>query len=67
MQRPRPRPCLAPSNQPDFASDLDKGRSICGYIFSLCDSAVSCKTSLQFVTALSTTEAGYVLATKEVK
>jgi hypothetical protein len=39
----------------DFAGDLDKRRSISGYVFSLYGSAVSWRASLQFVTALSTT------------
>jgi hypothetical protein len=51
----------------DFAGDLDKRRSISGYVFSLCGSAVSWRASLQFVTALSTTEAEYVSATEGVK
>jgi hypothetical protein len=51
----------------DFAGDLDKRRSISGYVFSLCGSAVSWRASLQSVTALSTTEAEYVLATEGVK
>ena len=51
----------------DYAGDLDKRRSISGYIFSLCGSAVSWKASLQSVTALSTTEAEYISATEGVK
>lgn len=51
----------------DFAGDLDKRHSISGYAFSLCGSVVSWRASLQSVTALSTTEAEYVLATEGVK
>ncbi|PWZ27601.1 Retrovirus-related Pol polyprotein from transposon TNT 1-94 [Zea mays] len=51
----------------DFDGDLDKRRSISGYVFSLCSSAVSWRASLQSVTALSTTEAEYVSATEGVK
>lgn len=51
----------------DFAGDLDKRRSISGYVFSLCSSAMSWRALLQSVTALSTTEAKYVSATKRVK
>jgi hypothetical protein len=40
----------------DFAGNLDKRRSIFGYVFSLLGSAVSWRTSLQSITALSTTE-----------
>jgi hypothetical protein len=41
----------------DFAGDLDKIRSISGYVFSLCGSTVSWRASLQSITALSTTKA----------
>lgn len=51
----------------DFAGDLDKRRFISGYIFSLYGSIVSQRASLQSVTALSTTEVEYVLATEGVK
>jgi hypothetical protein len=51
----------------DFAGDLDKRRSMSGYVFSLCGSAVSWRASLQSITALSTTEAEYVSATEGVK
>jgi hypothetical protein len=51
----------------DFDGDLDKRRSISGYVFSLCSSAVSWRASLQSVTALSTTEAEYVSPTEGVK
>jgi hypothetical protein len=51
----------------DFVGDLNMRRSISGYVFSLCGSAVSWRASLQFVTALSTTEAEYVSATEGVK
>jgi hypothetical protein len=51
----------------DFAGDLDKRRSISGYVFSLCGSAVSWRASLQSVTALSTTEAECISATGGVK
>jgi hypothetical protein len=50
----------------DFAGDLDKRCSISGYVFSLCGSTVSCRASLQSVTALSNTEAEYVSATEGV-
>jgi hypothetical protein len=51
----------------DFAGDFDKKRSIFGYVFSLCGSAVSWRASFQSVTALSTTEAEYVSATEVIK
>lgn len=40
----------------DYAGNLDKRRSLSGYMFFLCGSAVSWKASLQSVVALSTTE-----------
>jgi hypothetical protein len=51
----------------DYGSDLDKGRSISAYIFSLCAGAISWKVSLQSITTLSTAEAEYVAATEDVK
>jgi hypothetical protein len=51
----------------DFAGDLDKRRSISGYVFSLCGSVMSWRALLQSITALSTTEAKYVSTTKRVK
>jgi hypothetical protein len=51
----------------DFAGDLDKRRSISSYVFSLCGFVVSWRASLESVTALSTTEAEYVSATKGIK
>jgi len=41
----------------DYGGDLDRRRSISGYIFTLCEGAISWKASLQSITALSTTEA----------
>ena len=51
----------------DFAGDLDKMRSITGYIYTLCGGAVSWKASLQSVVALSTTEAEYIALSETVK
>ncbi|KAF2308887.1 hypothetical protein GH714_022772 [Hevea brasiliensis] len=41
----------------DFARDLDKRRSLTGYLFTLSGSAISWKATLQDIVALSTTEA----------
>ncbi|KAF2302353.1 hypothetical protein GH714_034559 [Hevea brasiliensis] len=41
----------------DFAGDLDKSRSLTGYLFTLSKSAISWKATLQAIVALSTTEA----------
>ena len=51
----------------DYAGDLDKRRSISGYIFTMCGGAISWKASLQSIAALSTTEAEYIAATEGVK
>ena len=51
----------------DYAGDLDKRRSLTGYVFTLGGSAVSWKASLQPVVALSTTEAEYIAVTEVIK
>ena len=51
----------------DYAGDLDKRRSLTGYIFTLSGSAISWKATLQSTIALSTTEAEYMAATEAVK
>jgi len=51
----------------DYAGDLDRRRSLSGYIFTLCNSAISWKATLQSIVALSTTEAEYISATEGMK
>ena len=51
----------------DYAGDLDRRRSISGYIFTMCAGDISWKASLQFIAALSTTEAEYIAAIERVK
>lgn len=51
----------------DYGGDLDRRRSLSGYIFTLCNSAISWKATLQSIAALSTTEAEYISATEGVK
>nr|GEX07431.1 retrovirus-related Pol polyprotein from transposon TNT 1-94 [Tanacetum cinerariifolium] len=51
----------------DYASDLDARKSLSSYIFSHCGSAISWYSSLQAITALSITEAGYISSTEGVK
>ena len=51
----------------DFAGDLDRRRSVTGLVFTLCGGAVSWKSTLQSVVALSTTEAEYIALTEAVK
>ena len=51
----------------DFAGSVDTRRSQSGYIFTMYGAAVSWKSSLQSVVALSTTEAEYIALTSAVK
>ncbi|GKC49135.1 retrotransposon protein, putative, ty1-copia subclass [Tanacetum coccineum] len=51
----------------NYAKDPDKGRSINGYAFLVQGCAVSWKGMLQYVVALSTTEAEYMALTEAVK
>ena len=51
----------------DFSGDLDKRRSLTGYLFTLFGNIVSWKACLQPVVALSTTEAEYVALTEATK
>lgn len=51
----------------DYAGDLDKRRSLSGYVFTLGNCAVSWKSTLQATIALSTTEAEYMAVTEAVK
>ncbi|KAL6347578.1 hypothetical protein AAG906_026104 [Vitis piasezkii] len=47
----------------DFASDLDKRRSLTKYVFIVGGCAISWKTALQTTVALSTTETEYMTIT----
>ncbi|XP_070008078.1 secreted RxLR effector protein 161-like [Nicotiana sylvestris] len=51
----------------DYAGDLDKRRSLTGYVFTLSGSVISWKETLQSVVALSTAEAKYIVITEAVK
>ncbi|KAK9076575.1 hypothetical protein SSX86_004909 [Deinandra increscens subsp. villosa] len=51
----------------DFAKDLDKFRSITGYVFLLFGNLVSWRATLQGVVALSSTEAEYMALTEAMK
>lgn len=51
----------------DYAGDLDKRRSLTGYVFTLSGSVISWKATLQSVVSLSTTEAEYMAITEAVK
>jgi hypothetical protein len=51
----------------DYAGDLDKRRSLTGFVFTLSGCAISWKATLQSIVLLSTTEAEYMAATEAVK
>lgn len=51
----------------DYTGDLNRRRSIIGYLFNYGGGLVSMKATLQYIVALSTTMAEYIVATKIVK
>ncbi|XXG58369.1 hypothetical protein AAC387_Pa04g0693 [Persea americana] len=51
----------------DFVGDLDRRRSLTGYVFTFASGAISWKAALQSKAVLSTTEAEYMAATEAVK
>lgn len=51
----------------DYATDLDKRRSVTGFVFKVGGNIISWKSSLQSVVALSTTEAEYMALTEAAK
>ena len=51
----------------DYAGELDKRRSLTGYVFTLFGNTISRKASLQHVVSLSTTEAEFIAITEAVK
>ncbi|KAF2321135.1 hypothetical protein GH714_034372 [Hevea brasiliensis] len=51
----------------DFTGDLDKRKSLIGYLFTLSGSAISWKATLQAIVALSTIEAEYMALVEAVK
>ena len=51
----------------DYINDLDKRRSITGFVFRVCGGAISWNASLQSVVALSTLEAEYIALTEATK
>jgi hypothetical protein len=51
----------------NYAGDLDKIRSLTGFVFTLSRNAISWKVTLQLTVALSTTEAEYMATAKAVK
>jgi hypothetical protein len=51
----------------DYAGDLDKRRSLTGYVLTIGGCAVSWKACLQATVALSTTEAEYIAISEACK
>ncbi|XP_047340459.1 secreted RxLR effector protein 161-like [Impatiens glandulifera] len=51
----------------DYAVDIDGRRSMTGYVYTLVDSVVSWKATLQSTVTLSTTEAEYMTLTEAAK
>ncbi|XP_038974968.1 secreted RxLR effector protein 161-like [Phoenix dactylifera] len=51
----------------NFAGDLDTRRSTTGYVFNIFSGPISWRSTLQPITALSTTEAEYIGITEAVK
>ena len=51
----------------DYTGDLDKRRSVTGYVFTLSGCAISWEAILQSIVALSTIEAEYMATVKAVK
>lgn len=51
----------------DYTRDLDMRRSLTGYMFMLNGCLINWKATLQYVVALSTTEAEYTAATELLK
>ncbi|KAG8472415.1 hypothetical protein CXB51_035361 [Gossypium anomalum] len=51
----------------DFTGDLDRRRSLTGYVFTIGGCAISWKATLQITVALSTTEAEYMAITEACK
>lgn len=51
----------------DYVGCLDTRRSLTRYAFKFCSNTVSWKCNLKHVVSLSTTEAEYIVVTKEIK
>lgn len=62
-----PSKCVVGFVDSDYVGDLDRRRSLTGYIFTLSGYAVSWKATLQPTVALSTTKAEYMALTEAVK
>ncbi|KAK3005774.1 hypothetical protein RJ639_016073 [Escallonia herrerae] len=51
----------------DYVGDLDRRRSLTGYVFTFSSCVISWKATLQIIVALSITEAEYMATTEAVK
>lgn len=51
----------------DFAGDLDRKRSLIGYVFTLLGNTMSWKSNLQSTMALSTIEVEYIACIEAIK
>ena len=51
----------------DFAGSIDIRKSLIGYVFTLFGTAISWKSMLQSMVALSTTKAEYIAVTEAIK
>ena len=67
MQFGKARDGVARYVDSDYAGDLDKRKSLIGYVFTIGGCAISWKVTLQSTIALSTTEARYIVVTKTCK
>lgn len=54
-------------SDPDYSTDLDKRRSMTGYVFQVGGNIMSWRSALQHVIALSTTEAEYMTLSEATK
>ena len=59
--------CVEGSTDADYAGDMDKKRSMSGYVFMFTGGAMSWQSHLQNCTPLSTTEAEYIAVAKPCK
>ncbi|KAL9286140.1 putative RNA-directed DNA polymerase [Arabidopsis thaliana] len=59
--------CMEGFSYSDYATDLDRRRSVTRYVFKVGGNTISWKSSLQSVVALSTTAAEYMALTEAVK
>ena len=59
--------CISGYCDLDYATDLDKRRSLTGYVFTIGGNLINWKSNLQHIVALSITEAEYVALIEAIK